>query len=245
MRTYLLEGLGTFFLVFTGVGSAIFGRDTAGVVGIALTFGLVLLILAYAIGPATGAHVNPAVTLGALLRRRIALADALGYWVAQFAGGIVAAAVLKALVAFGGITDRTEVLGSNGWGKTINLGGALVVEIILTFLFVAVVLLVTGRVANASAAGAAIGLALAVAHLVAIPLTGTSVNPARSLGPAIFEGGTALEQVWLFIVAPLAGGALAGLATPLVVDARPAGNGDGKRSQAAGNQREGERRPEA
>jgi aquaporin Z len=216
MRKYLTEGVGTFILVFFGVGSVVFNIDQIGVVGIALTFGLLLLVLAYAIGPVTGAHVNPAVTLGALLSRRIALVDAAWYWGAQVVGAIAAAALIKALVAWGAVTDQSGALGTTGWGEAINVGGALVVEIALTFLLVLVVLLVTGRTTNATVAGVAIGLVLAVIHLVGVPLTGASVNPARSIGPALFEGGEALRELWLFIVAPLIGGALAALVAPFV-----------------------------
>lgn len=216
MRKYLTEGIGTFILVFFGVGCVVFGIDRIGVVGVALAFGLLLLALVYAIGPETGSHVNPAVTLGALLSGRISLRDSLGYWAAQFAGGIVAAALIKAMVAWGDVTDQTGALGTNGWGETVNLGGALAIEILLTFLLVLVVLVVTGRTTNASVAGLAIGLVLTAIHLVGVPLTGNSVNPARSLGPALFEGGEALGQVWLFIIAPLIGGAIAAFVAPLV-----------------------------
>ncbi len=209
------EALGTFILVFFAVGSAVFGIKQIGFVGVALAFGLVLLALAYAIGPVSGCHVNPAVTLGVLLRRGITVAEAGYYWVAQVVGAVVAAAVLKLMVSgFGGAKDQTGGLGTNDWGTSISLGGAFVLEIILTFLLVFVVLLVTGRAAAPGFAGLAIGLVLTVIHLVGIPLDGTSVNPARSIGPALFAGGTALSHVWLFIVAPLIGGAIAALVAP-------------------------------
>lgn len=203
------EFLATFILVFMAVGSAVFGIDKIGTVGVALAFGLVLLALAYAIGPISGCHVNPAVTLGVLLSRRIATREAAGYWVAQILGAIGGAALIKAFTSFGGVKDQTGVLGSNSWGATISGSGAFVLEIVLTFLLVFVILLVTNRPASAGFAGLAIGLSLTVIHLVAIPLDGTSVNPARSIGPALFAGGDPLTQLWLFIVAPLIGGAIA------------------------------------
>jgi aquaporin Z len=215
-RKYVAEAAGTFILVFFAVGSAIFGIQAIGAAGVAFAFGLVLVALAYAIGPVSGCHVNPAVTLGVLLARRISPREAGGYVVAQLAGAIVAGAFLKGFVAWGGVTDQTGALGTNGWGKTINGGGAFVVEVLLTALFVLVVLLVTGRATAPGFAGLAIGLALATVHFVGINLTGTSVNPARSIGPALFAGSEALKQLWLFIVAPLVGALLAVGVWPLV-----------------------------
>jgi aquaporin Z len=194
--------------------SALVGADTkgpgSGVVGVALAFGLVLLGLAYAIGPVSGAHVNPAVTLGMLLTRRIPVNEAVGYWIAQFLGAIAAGAMLKLFVSSFGVTDYTGALGTNSYDNgAINMGGAFVLETILTAAFVLVILLVTERVAAPGFAGIAIGLTLTLVHLVGIPLTGTSVNPARSLGPALFAGGDAMSQVWLFILAPLVGAIVA------------------------------------
>ncbi len=215
-RKALAEFLGTFLLVFFGVGSAVFGIDRIGALGVALAFGLVLLALAYSIGPVSGCHVNPAVTLGVLLRKGITPTEAVGYWIAQFAGGILAGALLKLMTSsFGKVTDQTGALGTNDWGKTISGGGAFLLEIVLTFLLVFVVLLVTGRAAAPGFAGLAIGLVLTVIHLVGIPLDGTSVNPARSFGPAVFAGTHPMSHVWLFIVAPLIGGAIAALVAPL------------------------------
>ena len=226
------EFAGTAVLVLCGVGSAVFGLDSVGPVGVALSFGLVLLALAYAIGPVSGCHVNPAVTLGVLLSRGITVTEAAAYWVAQFLGGIAGAGLLYLLVEAGDATDATGALGANGFGESVNTFGALLIEVLLTFLLVLVVLLVTGRAAAPGFAGLAIGLVLTVIHLVAIPLTGTSVNPARSIGPAVFEGGTALEQLWLFILAPLVGGALAAGVAPLLrvreaTDAPPATDSTG------------------
>jgi len=216
------EFLGTALLVYFGVGVATlsFGFGTtgasfaAGVAATALAFGLTLLALAYVLGPISGSHVNPAVTMGALLARRLPLTEAIGYWVAQFAGGIAGALVLWATFSSSPLYNRTRTgLGTDGWGAAshihIGAGGAFLAEVILTALFVFVILGVTSLTANAATAGMVIGLTLTVVHLIGIPITGTSVNPARSLGPALIVGGAALHQVWLFIVAPLAGGVVA------------------------------------
>jgi len=219
-RRLIAEFIGTFLLVFLAVGTAVFGIAAvvgvdgkgpgAGVVGVAFGFGLVLLGLAYAFGPISGAHVNPAVTLGMLLARRMPGTEAIGYWIVQFLGGIAGGALLALFVSSFGVTDYTGALGTNSYDNgAINLAGAFVLEATLTAAFVLVILLVTERVASPGFAGLAIGLTLTLVHLVGIPLTGTSVNPARSLGPALFEGGTALSQVWLFILAPLVGGVIA------------------------------------
>ncbi len=234
IRKLVAELLGTGLLVFFGVGVATlmfgFGFDggsvAAGVVATALAFGLVLLALVYAIGPITGCHVNPAVTLGALLAGRLPLLEAVGYWAAQFAGGILGALLLWGMFNTSPLysTSRTG-LGTDGWGAAsrihIGAGGAFLAEVVLTAMFVFVILAVTGRTGNPATAGVVIGLALTVAHLIGIPITGTSVNPARSLGPALIVGGTALSQVWLFIVAPLVGGAAAACLYYLVFPGQP------------------------
>jgi len=219
-RKLIAEFIGTFLLVFLAVGTAIFGIAAvvgidgkgpgSGVVGVAFAFGLVLLGIAYAFGPVSGAHVNPAVTLAMLVGRRMPAGEAVGYWVVQFLGAIAAGGVLKLFVSSFGVTDYTGALGTNSYDNgNINMAGAFVLEALLTAAFVLVILLVTERIAAPGFAGLAIGLTLTLVHLVGIPLTGTSVNPARSLGPAIFEGGTALSQVWLFILAPLVGALIA------------------------------------
>lgn len=226
-RKIFAEILGTGLLVFIGVGVATlsFGFEfagmsvSAGVVATALAFGFIMLIMAYALGPLSGAHINPAVTMGFLISGRMNLKDALMYWGAQIIGGIVGAGVLRAIFTGAGDyvsgSDGTG-LGTNGWGESsmvdLNVWGALAIEIVLTFIFVAVVLSVTTKIASTALSGLAIGIALATVHLMGIPFTGTSVNPARSLGPALMVGGTALSQLWLFIVAPLIGGAIAALA---------------------------------
>ena len=220
-RALVAEFVGTALLVLIGVGAAVTSVRTGGQIVVAMAFGLVLLALAYALGPVSGCHVNPAVTLGVLLSRGITLGEAAAYWVAQFAGGIAGAAVLKLLVSgFGDVRDQTGSLGANNYGVTISLGGAFVLEALLTFVFVTVILLVTGRAAAPGFAGLAIGLTLAAVHMVAIPLTGTSVNPARSLGPALFAGGAPLRHVWLFIAAPLVGAIVAALVAPLITPPR-------------------------
>ncbi len=222
-RRLFAEFLGTALLVIFAVGTATlsFGFKltgasvSAGVVTTALAFGLVLLALAYTLGPISGCHVNPAVTMGFLVSRRMALGDAIGYWIAQFLGGFAGTLALWGIFEGASGYTKSVGLGTDGWGKHsmigLNAGGAFAAEIVLTFLFVLVVLGATSRIATSGAAGLAIGLALTVVHLVGIPLTGTSVNPARSLGPALIVRGDALSQVWLFIVAPLVGGALAAL----------------------------------
>ena len=226
-RKLIAEFVGTLLLVFLAVGAAVFGIAAKvgtdgngpgnGVVGVALAFGLVLLGIAYAFGPVSGAHVNPAVTLAMLLGRRMPAQEAVGYWIAQFLGGIVGGFLLWLFVQSFGVTDYTGGLGTNSYDNgAINLVGALVLEILLTAAFILVILLVTERVAAPGFAGLAIGLTLTLVHLVGIPLDGTSVNPARSLGPALFAGGDALGQVWLFIVAPLIGSVVAVLVWRLV-----------------------------
>ncbi len=216
-RKFVAEFVGTFILVFIAVGSAVFGLDLIGASGVALAFGLTLLALAYALGPVSGCHVNPAVTLGVFLRRGITGAEALGYVGAQIGGAIAAAALLRLMTSsFGDVVDQTGALGSNAWGDRVSAPGAFVFEVVATFVLVLVVLLVTGRAAAPGFAGLAIGVTLAAIHLVGIPLDGTSVNPARSLGPALFAGTDALTQVWLFLVAPLVGAALAALLAPIL-----------------------------
>jgi aquaporin Z len=224
-RKFAAELLGTALLVFFAVGVATlsFGFKAdgtsfiAGVVATALAFGLTLLALAHVLGPISGCHVNPAVTLGALLAGRISLRDAISYWIAQFIGGFVGALVLWGMFSTSPLYSRASTgLGTDGWGASsyihIGAGGAFIAEVVLTGLFVFAVLGVTSKSANPSTAGLVIGLTLTAVHLIGIPITGTSVNPARSLGPALIIGHTALSQVWLFIVAPLVGGALAAFA---------------------------------
>ncbi|WP_326551768.1 MIP/aquaporin family protein [Micromonospora sp. NBC_01813] len=220
-RRYVAEFIGSLLLVFFGVGSAVAAAVEGGVVVVALAFGFIMLVLVYTIGPLSGSHVNPAVTLGVLLSGKISPVGAVAYWIAQLAGAVVAAFLLWVLTRWGGVADQTGVLGTNSYGAHINMGGAMLLETVLTFLFVLVVLVVTTRTKHTAFSGLAIGLALAAAHLVGITLDGTSVNPARSFGPALFEGGDALSQLWLFIVFPLLGGALAALVAPLLLTGQP------------------------
>ncbi len=231
-RKLAAELLGTAVLVFFAVGAATLsfgfkldgGSVAAGIVMTALAFGLVLLALIYAIGPISGCHVNPAVTIGFLASKRMTLGDAVGYWIAQFIGAVLGALALWAVFSGArGYSRKSTGLGVDGWGSHsiigLGAGGAFAAEVILTFLFVLVVLAATSHVASAGFAGLAIGLALATVHLTGIPLTGTSVNPARSLGPALIVGGDALKQLWLFIVAPLLGGlAAAGVFLALIAE---------------------------
>ncbi len=223
-RSIAAEFIGTMLLVIIAVGVAtlmfgfkLYGFSVgAGVTTTALAFGLVLAGLVYALGPISGCHINPAVTIGFWLSGRLSITDAAAYWVAQVAGGITGAAILDGLFH---LTSRYRTrfgLGANGYGPRhsivgVNASGAFLVEVLLTFIFVLVVLTVTRRVANATVVGVVIGFGLTMVHLMGIPFTGTSVNPARSIGPALIVGGTALHQLWVFILAPLAGGAIAAL----------------------------------
>jgi len=235
VRKLAAELLGTALLVFFAVGTATLafgfhlhgGSVAAGVVMTSLAFGLVLVALVYAIGPVSGCHVNPAVTLGFVVANRMTLKDAAGYWAAQLIGGFVGALALWAVFSDSDSYSRaTTGLGADGWGVHsmvgLNVGGAFLAEVILTFVFVFIVLLATRHAATAGFAGLAIGAGLVIVHLLGIPLTGTSVNPARSLGPALVLGGDALRQVWLFLVAPLVGGVLAALGSRLVLGSPPA-----------------------
>ena len=211
MKKYFAECVGTFVLTFLGCGTAMFlGCGTpAGVVGTAIAFGLSVVAMAYTIGEISGCHINPAITLGVALSGRMSWKDACGYWVGQVIGGILAGAVLLLLTKVVAAPDLTGGLGSNGVANAGGVGGAFLVEVIATFLFVLVVLGTTdAKYGAGKPAGLAIGLSLILIHLMCINLTGTSVNPARSIGPALFAGGDALKDVWVFICAPLVGGAL-------------------------------------
>jgi aquaporin Z len=210
-RIVAAEALGTFVLVFGGVGSAVIAGEVIGPLGVAFAFGLSLLAMAYAIGPISGCHINPAVTVGLLVGKRLTVAEAIDYWIGQVIGAIVAAFVLFVVIKSraGGYDLSDNGFGANGYGSHspdgYPLGGALIIEIVLTALLVFTVLSATDRIANVAFAGIPIGLVLTLIHLVGIPVDNTSVNPARSLGPALFVGGWALGQLWLFIVAPVIG----------------------------------------
>ena len=213
-RKLIAELIGTFALVFLAVGAAITGIKDLGGVGVALGFGLVLTFLVFAIGSISGAHVNPAVTLAMMVGRKMPVPEALAYMGAQVVGAVCGAFLLYLLVEQG-VADQTGGLGANSYGPlTGGALGAFVLETALTAMFVYVILLVTEKGVPAVGTGLAIGAALTTVHLVGVPLTGTSVNPARSIGPAIFSsilsGDTKpLEQLWLFILAPLLGGLVA------------------------------------
>jgi aquaporin Z len=218
------ECLGTFVLVLGGCGTALFGH--VGFLGVAIAFGLTVIAMAYGIGHISGAHLNPAVSFGVWVNGRMPLKDMLLYWLSQCVGAVVAGAVLLLIWNAAGL-GQTGVFAANGYGAefaaatgnadylSISCGGAFLVEALLTFVFLMVILGVTDeRHANGKFAGLAIGLTLVLIHLISIPLTNTSVNPARSLGVALFskcDGWSAMGQVWLFIVAPLVGACLAGL----------------------------------
>lgn len=219
-KKYIAEAFGTFVLTFFGCGSAAIAGSTLGNLGIAMAFGLSIVAMAFVIGGVSGCHINPAVSFGLFLDKRLSATDLIGYWIAQFIGAIVAAAALAFVITCCGDLDLATVgLGCNGFGEASSVGldlvGAIIVEIILTCIFVLSVLGSTANKETAPYAGIIIGLTLAFVHIMGIPLTGTSVNPARSFGPALLMAingsATALSQVWVFIVAPLVGAALAAL----------------------------------
>lgn len=216
MKKQVAEFLGTFTLVLFGCGSAVIAGADIGLTGISLAFGLALTGMAYGIGPVSGCHINPAVSLGMVAAGRMPLPEAVKYILAQIAGAIAAALVL--LIIASGKADydvAVNGLGQNGWGAgylgEYNILAAFLFEAVATFLFMVVILGATGSRAPAALAGLAIGLALVAIHLVGVNVTGVSVNPARSIGPALFAGSTALSQLWLFIVAPVLGAVAAGV----------------------------------
>ena len=227
------EFFGTLWLVLGGCGSAVlaaaFPALGIGFAGVSLAFGLTVLTMAYAIGHVSGCHLNPAVSLGLVVGGRFKAKDLLPYVVAQVAGAIVAAGVLYLIASGKAGFDLSGGFASNGYGEHspggYSLTAALVCEFVMTFFFLMIILGATDERAPSGFAPIAIGLALTLIHLISIPVTNTSVNPARSTGPALFVGGWALSQLWLFWIAPLLGAALAGLAYRLV---------SGERSQAAG-----------
>lgn len=203
-------------LVLLGCGSAVFNggaTSVAAVLTIAFAFGLSVVAMAYAIGPISGCHINPAITLGVLVAGRMTGKEAVGYIIAQIIGAIIGSAIIWVILHTGvAPTNPGCTTGANDFGEGM-LGAALIAEAVFTFIFVYVVLRTTDSTNGAgNFAGLAIGLTLVLIHIVCIPITGTSVNPARSIGPAIFQGGSALANLWVFIVAPAVGGILAGLA---------------------------------
>jgi aquaporin Z len=220
MKKYLAELVGTFFLVFFGVGVVVITGGVpglVGIVGIALAFGLGLVAAAYGIGPISGCHINPAVSVGVWVAGRMKTMDLIGYWVGQFIGATLGAWVVFLIASgvSGGYNLATSGLGQNGFGPGYqggySLTSAITYEFVATLLFVIVILGSTQKAAPSGFAGLAIGLTLVAIHLLGVHITGTSVNPARSFGPAVFVGGQAIQQLWVFLLIPTLGGAVAGL----------------------------------
>ena len=223
MKKYLAELIGTMSLVLFGCGAAVISGVNAehvpaglGLLGISFAFGLAVVAMAYTIGGISGCHINPAITIAMLVPGKISGKDAAGYIVAQFACAVAGAGILYVIASGQGNFKMGEwALGSNGWGEgylgNYSITAAFITEAVLTFLFLYVIFNVTSKHGNSNMTGLAIGVTLVLIHLVAIPITGTSVNPARSFGPAIFAGGKALAQLWLFIVAPIVGGIIAAM----------------------------------
>jgi aquaporin Z len=227
MRNYTAEFIGTFWLVLGGCGSAVLAAAYPelgiGFTGVSLAFGLTVLTGAYALGPISGGHFNPAVSLGLWAGGRFPAAQLVPYVVAQVAGAITAAAVLYVIASGKAGFDLAGGFASNGYGDhspgKYGFNAALVTEVVMTFMFLVVILGATHKRASPGFAGLAIGLCLTLIHLISIPVTNTSVNPARSTGPALFVGGWALQQLWLFWVAPIVGAVLAGWLSRSVFDA--------------------------
>ncbi len=233
MRKLTAEALGTFILVFGGTGAAVFAAKFPatgiGFAGVALAFGLTVLAGVYALGPISGAHFNPAVTIGLACARRFAWRDVPSYIAVQLFGAVLGSAAVLILAhgAPGGYDVHVAGLAANGYGAHspggYSMPAALLAEVILTFVFLTVILGATSRSASTTQAGIAVGLTLTLVHLIGIPITNTSVNPARSTAPALFVGGWALAQLWLFWLAPLSGAAIAGwLARPLHAEEKQA-----------------------
>lgn len=217
MKKYAAELIGTFALVLIGCGSAVISRQYIFFLGVSFAFGLTVLAMVYTIGNISGCHINPAITIAMLVAGRIKPKDAAGYIVAQCVGAIIGAGVLLAIVTGQSFYSlAVNGLGQNGYGAQsiggYSLGACFVAEVALTALFLFVIFGSTSSKAPSGFAGVSIGFSLVFIHLVGIPITGTSVNPARSLGPAVFVGGEALSQLWLFWVAPIMGGILTAIA---------------------------------
>ena len=213
LKKFVAELIGTAVFVLFGCGAAVLGGENVGQLGIALAFGFAIIAMAYSIGPVSGCHVNPAVSLAAFVAGKMSAKDMGLYWIAQFIGAIIGAFVLASIAQ--GTPGEPISLGQNGWGPgylgEYPLMAAAIFEVVMTAIFVVAILGVTGEKAHGPFAGLAIGLTLAVIHIVGIQVTGVSVNPARSFGPALLAGGEALSQVWLFFVAPAAGAILGAL----------------------------------
>jgi len=220
-KKYLSEVFGTFILVFFGTGAVVFAGGLIGSVGIAMAFGIAIIAAAYGIGQISGAHLNPAVTLSVLIAGRIKWKESIFYIISQIVGAIIGSLfvfIIAKTAIPGGYDVAAYGLGANGFAEG-TLWGALIFETIATIIFTGVILGVTSKKnTNGAYAGLAIGFTLVAIHLIGIPLTGVSVNPARSIGPALFVGGTALKQLWVFIVAPLVGGAISGIVCKCLQD---------------------------
>lgn len=210
IKKFSAELIGTLVLVLFGCGAAVLAGPEVGQLGIALAFGFAIVAMAYGIGPISGCHVNPAVSLATFVAGRMSAKDMVVYWIAQFIGAVIGAFIL-AMIAKTGMAS----LGQNGWGPgylgEYSLQAAALFEVVMTAIFVIVILGVTGARGHGAFAGVAIGITLAVIHIVGIQVTGVSVNPARSFGPAVLAGGQALSQVWLFFVAPAVGAVIGAL----------------------------------
>lgn len=210
LKKSLAEFIGTFVLVLFGTGTAVLGGGIEGIgtLGIAMAFGLSIVAMAYSIGTISGCHVNPAVSIAMFVNKRMNAMELVYYVVAQILGGLLGTATLVTILNSSNMT--LDNLGQNGFGK-LGSSGSFLVEFVLTFVFILVIVAVTGKKGNAQFAGLVIGFTLVLVHLLGIPLTGTSVNPARSLAPALFAGGEALSQLWVFIVSPILGGIVAAI----------------------------------
>jgi aquaporin Z len=212
----IAEFIGTFILVFIGTGAAVLSGKVIGTLGIAIAFGLTIVAAAYSIGVVSGAHLNPAVSIAMFVNGRLAIEELVTYVVAQVLGAFLGTATLSYLLQ--GVGKSVVNLGQNLFND-INAGGAFIVETLLTFIFVLVIVTVTSKkFGQPSLAGLVIGFTLTMIHFVGVPLTGMSANPARSLAPAVFVGGSALSKVWVFILAPIVGGVLAALVGKFLLD---------------------------
>jgi len=214
LRKYIAEMIGTFALVLIGCGSAVIAGEYIDFVGISFAFGLTVLAMVYAIGHISGCHINPAITVSLLVAKKIKSKDAAAYIIAQCLGAIIAAAIIYLILSGqSGFSNEALNLGQNGYGSLSPAGYSMVAcfiaEVVLTALFLFVIFGSTSKNAPKDFAGISIGFSLVLIHLIGIPITGTSVNPARSLGPAVFVGGEAFSQLWLFIAAPIIGGVIA------------------------------------
>ncbi|WIY60496.1 aquaporin [Bacillus arachidis] len=217
LKKGIAEFIGTFVLVLFGTGTAVLGGGIEGIgtLGIAMAFGLSIVAMAYSIGTISGCHVNPAVSIAMFVNKRMSAMELACYLLAQILGGLLGTATLVTILKSSNMS--LDNLGQNSFGN-LGLSGSFLVEFILTFVFILVIIAVTGKRGNAQLAGLVIGFTLVLVHLLGIPLTGTSVNPARSLAPALFAGGEAVSQLWVFIVAPIVGGIVAAIVGKFVLN---------------------------